>query len=296
MAPLRTTNLKLWDETRGTHIFLVGNTLYKLDASALARVSDFLENLLDPKAAWHGGHSSNRDGSESRPVVIADKIAEPEFEIFASRPYGLNIPKDTLKKDVLVKLLQLSDYFVSPSTREYAIDQIQGKCFSFEPSELIGLSYQYHTRVFFRGAFERLVKTPFHSLSDEEVKIIGFENLFIIAKVKESVQEHHRIMATEPAQIRHHRDCANNARCEEDWYAIWWNGIGRLLLDGRNVLPWDEVVSRFEKLSFGEVGEGCRRETINQLKLGEGYRHGDTLMRKVGDELAMKIKELDGSL
>ncbi|KAF8957601.1 hypothetical protein BDZ97DRAFT_1669794, partial [Flammula alnicola] len=194
-------------------------------------------------------------------------------------------------------LLELSDYFVSPSTREFALDQIQAHCFHFDAPVLIELSYRYHTRIFFRSAFERLVKMPLHKLTEKEEKLLGDYLMVVVAKVKESILESRQIIACEAPEIKHHYpDCANNVLCESDWYAIWWNGMGRFLLDGRHELSWDEAISRFENMQFGDVGEGCRKAMILQLKQGDAYRQGENLIKITADELASRIQELDGSL
>ncbi|OAX37998.1 hypothetical protein K503DRAFT_770914, partial [Rhizopogon vinicolor AM-OR11-026] len=56
----------------------------------------------------------------------------------------------------------------------------------------------------------------------------------------------------------HASNCREPVGCDEDWHAIWWNGMGRFLLDGRNPQPYGDAVKCFKNMQFGRVSRGVR--------------------------------------
>lgn len=151
--------------------------------------------------------------------------------------------------------------------------------------------------MFAKEAFERLANTPFHTYTEEDIQVVGYKDLFTLAKLKESVQEYYKILATEPPAVQEHQpDCTNHARCDKDWRVVWWNGVGRLLLDGRHQISWEDILIRFEGMQFGHMSEDCRMEMLKFLRVEDGGRHANNLVQEVAEKLASRFEENDGSL
>jgi hypothetical protein len=129
-------------------------------------------------------------------------------------------------------------------------------------------------------------------MTTEHKLLIGPRVLQVIAETKEIVEEQKRIVACEPPIIRtHDSSCLNADHCNDDWYAAWWNGMGRLILDGRNPLSFEEAFKRFEILKFGRMGEGCKKEMLKLVKAGFGFSHCDACVEAVGKRLVATIQE-----
>jgi hypothetical protein len=179
---------------------------------------------------------------------------------------------------------------MSDSAQLFAIHGIHTRRWHFHPAQLIQLCFEFKIRTFFEFAFAQLVGLRFHELTVEHRKMIGPQVLLAVAEVKEALNEHKHIIAAEPPIITFHAsDCRDPTRCNEDWYAIWWNGMGRFLLDGRNPLSYDEAVKRFEILDFGEMGDGCKRDMLTVVKDGVGFRHANRCVEVVGTQLAESL-------
>ena len=176
------------------------------------------------------------------------------------------------------------------STRNYAIHNIQHRKYHFHPAQLIQLCYEFKTPVFFESAFSRLVETRFHELTAEHKQMMGPQVFQAVAETKEILDEHKRIIACEPPIITTHaRDCHDHNKCNDDWYAVWWNGMGRLILDGRNPLTFDEAFKRFEVLKFGRMSDGCKKDMLRLVKGGMGFSHSFTCIQSIGSKLAATL-------
>jgi len=101
------------------------------------------------------------------------------------------------------------------------------------------------------------------------------------------INEHWRIIATEPPIIDIHAlDCVDHVQCEKDWWAVWWNGMGRFLLDGCNTQSWNVAVEQFQLLPFGKMTEGCKEHIMAVVLWGTGFAHAETLVSNLGALLA----------
>ncbi|KAK6961869.1 hypothetical protein R3P38DRAFT_3248977 [Favolaschia claudopus] len=111
------------------------------------------------------------------------------------------------------------------------------------------------------------------------------------AELKESLAQHRAILAAEEPLFAketkdetggknikvgpcHHPGCKDHQSCEEDWHCVWWNGIGRSLLDGRNPLSWTESVKKLEAMHFGRMHLGCRQIILEYIDEDQLNGHG----------------------
>jgi hypothetical protein len=192
--------------------------------------------------------------------------------------------------DVLIDLLNLSRFFLADSTEQLAIHHINSRKWHFHPAQLIHLCFKFRISVFFESAFARLVDIPFRELTPDQKELITPAVFYALAEVKESLELHKHIIAAEPPPIINHApDCPNPKRCSADWYAVWWNGMARFILDGRNPLTYDEAFKRFEILGFGEMGHGCKKDMLALVKGGNGFRHAQYTVDVAGARLAASL-------
>ncbi|KAJ7183655.1 hypothetical protein C8R46DRAFT_1067557 [Mycena filopes] len=281
---------QFYDHANGQHVFLVKNTLYKLDVKALSRNSIFFKNMFELSTA---------ESSDLNPIALPDTLFESEFEIFAMIAYGRPPgndsdvwPKLAQANPLLLRLLELSRYLISQPTRTVALNMIKARSFGFAPAQLIRLSFDYGTKVLFATAFHRLATSPLRDLTVDNLNSMGMDVFVALAKAKEIVQRHRQVVAAEEPIITHHSSlCTDKFACERDWHAVWWNGMGRYLLDGRNALSWTESVDRFEALEFGEMDTDCRARMLKLTRGGDAYAHSYELITEVAETLMRDIIE-----
>ena len=121
--------------------------------------------------------------------------------------------------------------------------------------------------------------------------LIGPDIVISVALAKSVLDEHCRIItAEEPRIISHADDCQDPSACETDWHGVWWNGMGRYLLDGRNPQPYDAAIRRFKlEMQFGRVGKGCKEKMFRLLEDGAAFKRAELFVDELCDYL---IKEL----
>jgi hypothetical protein len=182
--------------------------------------------------------------------------------------------------------LKLSRFFMSLTTCQHALHAIDARKYHFNPADLIQLCREFNTRSLFMVAFQRLVDKKLYEITEADVLKMGNTVFIAIAQLRDVLEEHRHIVATEPPMIaKHVEDCNNPVRCAQDWYAIWWNGMGRFLLDGRCTLTFEEAFKCFEGLQFGQMAEGCKSAMLQLVKDSDAFLHGRLYVKEVATRL-----------
>jgi hypothetical protein len=195
---------------------------------------------------------------------------------------------------VLLNTLKLSRYLIAPDVRSYALHAIENRKWYINPVDLIQISVEFNTRLFFVHAFEQLVKKHVHDFSDEDIQKLTYPVFVAVVRFIDILSEHRRIIACEaPPMINHAFDCHNPVRCAEDWQTIWWIGMGRPLLDGRNPLTYGEAFKRFQILQFGAVSEGCKLGMFSLIDGAEGFMRGYSYTREYAEDVASQLIAVD---
>jgi hypothetical protein len=139
----------------------------------------------------------------------------------------------------------------------------------------------------FCDAFKRLAEIPLREITDSHEKLISTMVFNKFARVSQMVDEHQRILTMEPPPVDIHApDCVDPGQCEADWQAVWWNGMGRFLLDGQNPQSWDMAVEQFQLLQFSKMAEGCKKHVMAIVLQWTGFTHAETLVSNLGALLA----------
>ncbi|KAJ6568792.1 hypothetical protein B0H19DRAFT_939417, partial [Mycena capillaripes] len=199
---------------------------------------------------------------------------------------------------LLLRVLELSQYFLSQPTRELVLGVIKSRSYNFRPAELIHLSYKYHTKALFAVAFQRLASLRLRDLTEQDVDWMGMQTYVALARLKEALQQHRCILAAEAPEfdpvhgVAHGPDCRDHDSCSRDWRTTWWNGMGRFLLDGRNPLTWTDGMQQFEHLNFGEMDPTCRMKMLDVVRTEDGNRPVFHMIDGVSDKLIAGIEEV----
>lgn len=177
----------------------------------------------------------------------------------------------------------MSRMYQSKDARDHAIKRLQSRRWSIPPCTLISVSLQYNIKDIFKYAFGILVPLRLHEL-DHRLLTPPVWNTVIV--VKERIDHLRRIVACESPVMQHSKHCRDRKACNDDWKQVWWNGMGRYLLDGRNPLPYNEALEQFQELDYGHVHPDCWRIMLDFIKTEKAFRHEGILIEGTAQELA----------
>ncbi|KAI6114660.1 hypothetical protein EDD16DRAFT_1597213 [Pisolithus croceorrhizus] len=221
--------------------------------------------------------------SDECAIPLQDQKAT--FDLFLDHIYGHSRSvgsADPYSPEELRSLLELVQKYRCAETRRFAINHIWNKRFSYHLVELIRLGHDFHILQVFSHGFMGLLKIPLKEISKEHHLLIGEEVFVAFVYAKAMLDEHCRIVACEePVILSHASDCGDPTTCQEDWHAVWWNGMGRFLLDGRNPQPFSDTVKRFCEMQFGRMGRGCQQLMFQVLDCGVAFQYADTFVKDV---------------
>ncbi|KAI6001621.1 hypothetical protein F5J12DRAFT_723517, partial [Pisolithus orientalis] len=84
--------------------------------------------------------------------------------------------------------------------------------------------------------------------------------------------------------------CQDHKGCEEDWGVVWWNGMRKLLLNGRSPYSFNNAINLFKNLQFGHIGKDCKRYMfLNIMHINKPLTHSHQFITHVRDHLVQSI-------
>ncbi|KAG1857218.1 hypothetical protein C8R48DRAFT_804605 [Suillus tomentosus] len=230
------------------------------------------------------------DGMCDEKPIHLNGISRETFELFLEFTFGRYVDILCVYIDELSKFLRFCDMYQCSHAREFVISRISSARYRFHPAKLINLAIKYHVRSIFPYAFQQLAETPITELTHAHRELMGNEVFLNVIYVQAALDSHRRIVAAEePKILMHSNECQDPTGCNEDWHAIWWNGMGRFLLDGRNPQPYDDAVKRFKELQFGRVSEGCKDLMFKILDQGAAFKHAQQFLSETCSFLVEKL-------
>ncbi|KAG1726859.1 hypothetical protein EDD22DRAFT_853498 [Suillus occidentalis] len=224
----------------GTHIFQAGNSLFRVHASILGDKSLAFRDMF---AASQGTKLEQVDGStDDKPICVPSQVSKSAFELFLSVCYNKWRP-DVLKicNNAVIQLLELSDMYLCKDARVYAVHHLQ---------------WQPHI----------------NDINDNEFHAVGSVVWNTMFKVKERLDVHRQIIACEAPPMVHVGTCTKQKLCEDDWKQLWWNRMGRFLLDGQNPQPYKDAIKHFKKLDIREINLDCWKAVLYIVKACSAFR------------------------
>ncbi|KAI6143354.1 hypothetical protein BKA82DRAFT_4359898 [Pisolithus tinctorius] len=275
----------------GTYIILVKDSLYKLNHDILVNESAFFSDLFS-LGKFVPEDKDGEGRADQNPIIVKDGFLTTEiFDLFLEIKFTCPRPPAKYSADDLKNLLEFIRKFQC-TTRllSFVTSCIIKKSFSFHPSELIYLGIEYRIRALFERGFMRLCDLPLTKIKKVHRRWMGMETYVAYVYVRSHLDEYVRTVAVEAPPIIHAARCQDHKGCEEDWGAVWWNGMGQLLLNGRSPYSFDDAINLFKKLQFGRVGEDCKRYMFsNIMHVNKPLAHSHRFITRVRDRLVQSI-------
>ena len=208
-----------------------------------------------------------------------------ELTYFSPRLASNYSRKEFLRFLELIRVLQCSE-----TLRDYVVNCIVERRFMFHASELVYLGTEYNIPVLLDRGFTRLCNIPLAKMNALYCSRLHPEVFAAYIYIITTLDQHRRMVAERPPPIKHSNDCGDLVGCTEDWRAVWWNGMGRLLLDAKNPCSYDDAVARFKTLRFGRVTEACKQYMFdNVIDTDVPAGHARTFIKCVKDRLIRKV-------
>ena len=178
----------------------------------------------------------------------------------------------------------------SNAIRDYITACILQRPFIFHPSKLIYFGTEYDIPLLLGCRFTRLCEIPLIKIKKRHCLLMRSEVFTAYIQVKTRLDKHCCMVAGEPPEMQHSNDCQDLVACSEDWRAIWWNGMGRLLLDARNPHSYDDALERFKSLQFSRVTEACKLYMFdNVIDTDLPAYHSRIFVTRIKNDLVQKL-------
>ena len=198
---------------------------------------------------------------------------------------------DGYSEEDLTRFLEVIRMFdCSDALRGYVANCIFQQGYIFHPSKLIYISTEYNLPMLFDRGFSRLCTIPLAKLKECHCLQLRPDVLAAYIRVMGRLDEHRRMVASEPPEMQHSKACQDLSGCSEDWRIVWWNGMGRLLLDARNPHSYEDAMNRFKTLKFGRVTGACKQNMFDNIidPSIPSYR-SRSLVKHAQDRLFLKL-------
>ncbi|KAI6145411.1 hypothetical protein BKA82DRAFT_4016254 [Pisolithus tinctorius] len=201
----------------------VENMLYKLNHDILVNESKLFTDIFSLGQYAPDSQEGKVDGQL---IILGGKnLTVQTFDLFIEFKFMCPCPSAKYSLDDLKNLLEFIHHFqCSTCMLNFITSCVIKRAYFFHPSKLVYLGIEYKIWAIFKRGFTRLCEV-------------------LLMKIKKS------------HCVRMGMDiCQDHKGCAEDWAVVWWNSMGQLLLDGRNLQCLDEAIDHFKGLQFGWVG------------------------------------------
>jgi hypothetical protein len=108
-----------------------------------------------------------------------------------------------------------------------------------------------------------------------------------IAKTKDALNEHRKLLARFPPPVQHSNLCSgsNRNRCKEAYEELWWKHVGKALLDPNLPVRFWKVPDVLDGIRCNNMGEGCIEKTWASIKGSPVLEMDEQIIREALDKL-----------
>ncbi|KAJ7717147.1 hypothetical protein B0H16DRAFT_1898058 [Mycena metata] len=225
-------------------------TIYRIHLSMLMRLSEVMGSILTiPESSGKAPDDPTREGTEHYPLLLPGTCVE-EFDDFLQwlyrtewEPLGHN---DNEKGRICTHLLKLSDMWQIKPGKTYAISVLENM--ALPASRRLELAGMFTIADWVRPAVKNILNKKLSSLTDLDIRAMGWKVYSILVKAKEALDAEARRVAFVPPSMA--KDPA----------------IGRELLHADRPMHLNEIagkVLREDTLKHTRLSESCRVDIVN---------------------------------
>ncbi|KAJ7793222.1 hypothetical protein B0H14DRAFT_2623114 [Mycena olivaceomarginata] len=260
-----TKNLSYWLGD-GSIVIRIEGVLYKIHVSLLTQLSPNLAEILSIP------HGPVEEGTELFPLHIAG-LAVQEFEDFFAVGVQSADSEPTWKLEskewspminleererVLTNLPKVCSLWEITVGKHYAKLNLEG--IYLDPSRRLELARQYSIHEWVPGAVDEIFQGKLADLNDLDLARMGVKVYSIVAKGMERLHiEIKRTANVEPPMtLDPDWQCTKHNMCIATWKQLWWDRIGRKLLQPDTPIKTTEILAEVKRLSNKDLNEKCR--------------------------------------
>ncbi|THU81051.1 hypothetical protein K435DRAFT_809402 [Dendrothele bispora CBS 962.96] len=253
---------KYWFDDEGRIlVFRAGNTLYRVTVSPLTLHSEFVRDLwelsklpsmLDSKNCERLPQHPGDPGSVSNPIALPG-ISDDEFTVILDWVWHSPHQPPSFDARLLVALLTSARYLMMPELPPLSPVQIVH----------LATSVPVFDEDLLHPAVASLIQAGPEKLSAEDEEKLGARIVGIIAKAHVRILAERARLAQSMPTVGPSDECnvpRHERLCVPNFAKLWWNEVGRRLLNPDKPIPLDEVVNVVRRMVV--ICASCARSSI----------------------------------
>jgi hypothetical protein len=170
------------------------------------------------------------------------------------------------RERVLTNLLKVCSLWEISVGKNYAKLNLEG--IYLDPSRRLELARQYSIHEWVPGAVDEIFQGKLADLNDLDLARMGVKVYSIIAKGMERLHiEIKRTANVEPPMtLDPDWQCTKHNMCVATWKRLWWDRIGRKLLQPDTPIKTTEILAEVKRLSNKDLNEKCRLDMVRDIE------------------------------
>ena len=139
-------------------------------------------------------------------------------------------------------------------------------------TERLQLATYYEIRDWVTPAVQDLLRAPLSSLSNDNLDHINIRLYSIIAKAKEAIEKHRKLIAACPPSLpKDDQDfqtawCVSHATCAKVWADTWWKVVVRSILHPLTPLDVNTIVDFLKSIEHKGMSPNCKEDMLRKLE------------------------------
>ncbi|KAJ7930586.1 hypothetical protein B0H13DRAFT_2309535 [Mycena leptocephala] len=270
------------DSNRSLHYFFDDGSIfirlsdsiivYCVWGSQLLQQSSFFRDLASLPIPAPGTQQASAGDGKSEASPLALQHTEAQFEVFLECVLARFGEKSRKHRPTIfwMMALEMADFFQAPKITKLAKKWLSRRK-DLDPAVGLHLAMQYRVAEWVEPSFRALIHTPLASLSDTEIKLIGFSPYVILAETQAKITQHRALCAVLAPPVSHHSSCDEPTTCSLAWAHAWWGeaakqGIAIALIHPAQI-PARRILSTLPDLGTSwQMSAACKRLTAKYLK------------------------------
>ncbi|KAK7452117.1 hypothetical protein VKT23_012222 [Stygiomarasmius scandens] len=277
---------KYWFDDEGRIlVFRAGNTLFHVTVSPLTLHSEFIRDLwelsklpsmLDPKNCTALPQQPGDPGSLSNPIVLPG-ISGEEFAIILDWVWHSPHQPPSFDAHLLIGLLTSARYLMMPECARWAIDHLKTLFPPLSPVQIVHLAttVPVFDEDLLHPAIASLIRAGPEGLSIDDEEKLGARIVGIIAKAHVRILAERAQLAQSIPTVGPSDECnipRHERLCVPSFAKLWWNDVGRRLLNPDDPIPLDEVVNVVHGSDSGDMRIMCKIKYLSALEVGDALK------------------------